>query len=434
MPEPLRVPAATEMDEASSLRPFRAAYWFGGWNGLTWMIGLGTPMVLLAEKLGATAFQVGLASAFVFLLLPVQVLSTSSLERLGYRRQMVIAWLARASFLLIPLGLALAAPEVPASWMPDALVASVFGFCLLRAFGVAAHIPWLAAILPDRARGRFFATDHAIVSAVGVGTLLLCSTLFDRLRDYDAFAIVYGLSIVGSLLAAWNLLRLPNATPPAPAPLRTLASEARRLCLRPGLFRHYLALSLLGSIVATTLGPFTIYYLKVESGFPSSQLLTFTAAQFGGMIAATWAIRRSLDVVPIRRFFQLASALVVVVNVYWWLLVSGAETLIPFLPAVYFLGGVHIGTQNAAHFTFLPALSEESRRHVTIAVFTAVLGLLAGLAPIFWGLLLKQSGPAPGIVVSRFVLFFALGIVVNALLVALFGRLPDHRAQEQRTT
>ncbi len=37
MPESLRVPAASPMDEASSLRPFRAAYWFGGFNGLTWM-------------------------------------------------------------------------------------------------------------------------------------------------------------------------------------------------------------------------------------------------------------------------------------------------------------------------------------------------------------------------------------------------------------
>ena len=189
-----------------------------------------------------------------------------------------------------------------------------------------------------------------------------------------------------------------------------------------------MVLSLLGSIVASSLGPFTIYDLKVEAGFASSRLLTFTAAQFGGMIVATWAIRRSLDVVPIRRFFQLASTLIVAVNVYWWLLVSGEGAPIPFLPAVYFLVGAQFGTQSAAHFTYLPELSEEARRPVTIAVFTAVLCLLAGLAPIAWGLLLKQSGPAPGIVVSRFALFFALGIAVNALLVALFARLPDHRA------
>ena len=62
-----------------SLRPFRAGYWFGGFNGLTWMMSLGTPMVLLIEHLGGSTIQVGMASSFVFLLLPVQVLATSTL-------------------------------------------------------------------------------------------------------------------------------------------------------------------------------------------------------------------------------------------------------------------------------------------------------------------------------------------------------------------
>ena len=136
------------------------------------MIGLGTPMVLFAEALGASALQVGLASSFLYLVLPVQVLATASLARLGYKRQMVMGWWIRALFLLVPLGLALYAPQPPASWMADLFVASVLGFCLLRAFGTAAHLPWMAAILPVEVRGRFFATDHMLTSGLGVGTLL----------------------------------------------------------------------------------------------------------------------------------------------------------------------------------------------------------------------------------------------------------------------
>ena len=84
--------------DSHSLRRFRAGYWFGGFNGLTWMMGLGTPMVLLTEQLGGSAFQVGLASSFVLLLFPVQVLATAALPRFGYQRQMVLAWAARALF------------------------------------------------------------------------------------------------------------------------------------------------------------------------------------------------------------------------------------------------------------------------------------------------------------------------------------------------
>ena len=112
------------MPARPSLRPYAAGFWFGGFNGMTWMIGLGTPMVLLAEKLHASTLQVGLATSFVFLLLPLQILATTSLPRLGYQRQMVSAWILRALFLGVPLALAVAAPATPAPWMSSLLVAS----------------------------------------------------------------------------------------------------------------------------------------------------------------------------------------------------------------------------------------------------------------------------------------------------------------------
>jgi Na+/melibiose symporter-like transporter len=410
----------------SGLRPFRAGYWFGGFNGLTWMIGLGTPMLLLAERLGASAFQVGLASSFVFLLLPVQVVATIPLRRLGYRRQMVSGWLLRALFLLVPMALAGSAPETPQPWMASALVASVFGFCLFRAFGTAAHMPWFASILPGDLRGRFFATDQAITSVVGVATLLACASLFARWPGWQSFRIVYAVAVFGSLAAVFNLLRLPPAEPPDPLPLRALLGEARRLVLRPGPFRHYLVLCLAGSLVTSSLAAFTVYYLKVEAGLASSRILVFTAAQFAGQIAGTWSIRHWIDRLPRRRLFQLAQALVACVDLYWWLFVSGAALERGLLGA-YFVFGAGIGIANATHFTYLPELTGEARRPLAIAVFTALLGLISGLAPMGWGLALGRSGPGapPGLDVERFALFFAFGSVISGLLAWRFARLPE---------
>lgn len=421
-PEPAPVPAA------AGLRPFRAGYWFGGFNGLTWMIGLGTPSVLLAERLGASAFQIGLMSAFVFLLLPLQVLSTAALHRLGYRRQMVLGWGTRALFLLVPLALAWSAPEPAVAWMPSLLVASVFGFCLCRAFGVAAHIPWLAAILPPELRGRFFATDVAIIGLVGVATLLVCAGLFAWLPGWQAFVWVYALALLGSALAVANLLRLPQAPPPLPTRVRELPGAARRLCLDPGPFRSYLGVALIGSLVTSSIPAFTAYYLKVEAGLPSSQILGFTATHFAGSIVGTWAIRRSLDRVHITRFFQTSALLIGTVQLFWLFYVAGASGLAPLLTVAYLVFGTAMGVQNAAHFTYLPEMGHEDERPVVVAVFTAVLGLLSGLAPIVWGLLLKAPGPAPGVRVGRFAVFFATGLVLSLVLVPLFGRLGDLRS------
>lgn len=412
---------------ASALAPFRPAFWFGGFNGLTWMVSLGTPMVLLAQHLGASAFQVGLASSFVFLLLPIQVISTAALPHLGFKKQMVTAWLVRSLFLVVPLALVWIEFEAPAPWMPAALVASVFGFCLCRAFGTAAHLPWIAAIVPLGLRGRFFGTEQAITSIVGVGTLLTCAALFASLPGHAAFTIVYMAAVVGAFLAAWNLTRLPDAPAPAAPPLGKMWSHAVRLCGSSGLFRHYLLLKLTGAVVTSSIAAFTAYYLKSAGQIASSEIMFLTAVAFGGQIVGTGGIRHLLDRFPLRRFFQISSAVICLVDLFWLALLSGADGLVPWLGVPYFLVGVGVGMMNVTHFTYLPELAEEAERPITMAIFTAALGLLSGVAPILWGLVLREPGPMPAMNVQAFVVFFAVGLGLNAALVLLYARLPDLR-------
>ena len=59
------------------LHRVRPALEFAFFNALTWQIAVGTPMVLFAQRLGASPFAVGLAYGFLYLLMPVQVLATS---------------------------------------------------------------------------------------------------------------------------------------------------------------------------------------------------------------------------------------------------------------------------------------------------------------------------------------------------------------------
>lgn len=414
-------------DANDSLRPFRAGYWFGGFNGLTWMMTFGTPMVLLLERLGASAFQVGLVTSSLFVLYPVQVLATATLARLGFQRQMVLAWTIRAFFLAVPLGIAVYAPEDPAPWMPGAVVAAVFGFCFFRAFGVACHVPWFAAILPDALRGRFFATEQALTSCVGVVALLGCSGLFAVLPAYSAFRVVYSVALFGSVMAVASLLRLPPGPRPPPSPVREMGPETLRLCLRAGLFRQYLVVTAVASVVGSSFVAFTIYYLKTETAISSSDILGFTAAQFGGSILANWGMRRWLDRVAIRRFLQLGTAVTALLYGYWLGVVTGHGDWLAFVLLSYFVVGLGVGVNNAAHITFLPELSPTEKRPIGVAVFGAVSGVLQGLGPILWGLVLRTRGEAPGVDERGFMLFFALGIALCTLHLWLLRTLPDTR-------
>ena len=93
------------------LAPYRAGLLFGFFNALTWQIAIGTPMVLFAERLGASSFQVGLVYSFVFLLTPVQVAATALLPHFGFKRVTLGGWGIRSFFLMVPIWLALLAPD-----------------------------------------------------------------------------------------------------------------------------------------------------------------------------------------------------------------------------------------------------------------------------------------------------------------------------------
>src|SRR5687767_1334229 len=134
-----------------ALAPFRPGLVFAFFNAMAWQIGIGTPMVLFAEQLGATPFQVALAYSFVFVLTPLQIVSTALLPRYGFKALMLGGWRTRSFFLAVPALIAVliiaGVPERP--WMIAALVWSVFFFCVFRSIGAASGNSWFYAILPE---------------------------------------------------------------------------------------------------------------------------------------------------------------------------------------------------------------------------------------------------------------------------------------------
>jgi Na+/melibiose symporter-like transporter len=311
--------------------------------------------------------------------------------------------------------------------MANALVVSVFFFCLFRSIGIASHVPWFSAIIPDALRGRYWATEGAIVSSVGVVTLLTCTALFANLSTYSAFRWVYGIAAFGSAMAVVCLLLLPAGPRPAPSPIRHMGREAVTLCFGPGLFRHYLVFALLGAFVNSSYAAFTSYYLKTEVGLASSEILSFTAVTFGGQILGAFTIRHWLDRIAIRRFFQFSNILTGAVFLFWLGVVLGEAPSIHVFAASYFAFGIAAGVSNTTHITFLPELSPVDKRPVSIAVFGAVSGIFYGLSPMIWGLALRTEGARPGVDSDNFAIFFALGIALCGAALIVLHWLPDPR-------
>jgi hypothetical protein len=411
------------------LAPFRPGLIFAFFNALAWQIGIGTPMVLFAEELGATPAQVGLAYSFVFILTPVQIVSTALLPRYGFKALMLGGWRTRSFFLAVPAVLAVIALHGgPRSWMVQALVWSVFFFCLFRSIGAASGTSWFYAIIPEAARGRYFSTDQFVSAVAGVGTLLVCAALFALLPPYPALLAQYGIALAGSTVSYYSLKRLPDAERPRSISLRTVLRDTPRYLFARSPFRTYLWLAVGCGVLATPVPPFAAYYLKVVPKLATGQIMLFEVVRYAGVMVAAWLIRRRIDDTGARPFLLLALGLYGLVAVYWWFYLENGFGGIAGVCLAYFFLGLAVATWTVANLNYLPKIVTPEERTLAVSVHGAVTAFLGGLSPVIWGFFLK-SGEAGGRGIDTAVFqWFFVSVAAGAVLLSpLLRRLPEEK-------
>lgn len=413
------------------LAPFRGGLLFGFFNAMTWQIGIGTPMVLFAEMLGATSFQVGLAYSFVFVLTPLQVISTSLLSRFGYQRVMLAGWSVRSLFLVVPLVLTfLAARLGPQAWMVQALVGSVFFFCFFRSIGAAAVIPWLYSIIPEGVRGRYFGSDQYISGVAGVGTLIVCAVLFYTLPTYLALSVEYGIAVIGSIFSFYALKSLPDGPRPDPISLAAVLRGTPRHMFAPSPFRRFLWLAVWYGVATTSIPPFVAYYLKVGPGLAAGQIMGFEVLRYCGVIVVAGLIRRRIDVTGAKPFFVVTMILYAAVAIFWLIFLQGSGQQLLGVYVAYFVLGGGAACWTIANLNYLAKVTESAERTLMVAVQGAVTACLGGMAPILWGLVLKREtvDGSAALDVGMFQWFFVSVLVSAVILSSLLAKMPEDKS------
>src|SRR6266550_94300 len=83
------------------------AFLFATFNALSFQVVLGSPMILYAKSLGASATVLGVIAGMMPLLVIFQIPAASHINRVGYRRFVLGGWSIRVFFIfamaLVPL-------------------------------------------------------------------------------------------------------------------------------------------------------------------------------------------------------------------------------------------------------------------------------------------------------------------------------------------
>jgi MFS family permease len=412
-------------DKPPILRPYLPALVFSFTNGLTWMIVLGTPMILLGEWLGASAFVIGMAYAALYLSLPLQVVCTATLHRYGYKKQMIFCWGVRALAAVVMLVMTWMAKDGPQPWMRYAYIACAWHFCLFRAAGNSSVTPWMYEFIPPEVRGRYFAIDQTVSSVCGVMILISAASLFAAFTPFSAFMLCMIISIFGAVISTLVLFTWPDCAKPAPVSLKDMARRVPKLCLKPSPFRNYLVITTLWWLAVSPLNPFSSYYLKTEGHLSQSLVILYSVYQYAGtLLGALWTSRH-LDKWGVRPFFILSLASYVILCTYWILLVLGVTTMLHFASAAFFLFGMSYAFFYAPNLKFLPQVCPVDDQPLALAVNLAATGIAAGVSPLIGGFFMRHADGTPGMLKIPFLIYLVLLLVSQIVLMAPFGRLKE---------
>lgn len=407
------------------------AFWFAGFNALSYQIVLMSPMVLYAKSLGASATVLGIVTGMMPLMVIFQIPAAYYLHRVGYRRFVLGGWSIRITFIfliaIIPL---LSFLEAPARL--SLLLLCLFCFNLSRGISSCAWLPWITSLVPEAIRGRYLTVDAAWVNCGSFLTILFAAVCLGAQPEQWRFAVLFAFSAIMGVASLYFLNRIPDAESPeqartskTPVPWREIAGY------RP--FQKLLWMIVAWSIASGGLATFTVAFMKTEAGIPDGKILLVTSSQFIGGLSSLWLLGPRLDRWGSKPILIFSFAMYLLVLAGWFgmagHLLDADLWLILLLQFLMGLGAALVGMANTKlAMTIVPPMG---RNHF-FALYSVVGNITLGLSPIFWGLFLDVLKPLRvheiGVDWTRYTVFFATVSVAFMGAILFSRRLEEPKA------
>jgi MFS family permease len=376
-----------EIKNRPSLPPgLRNAYHFSIFNALSYQIVLGSPMILYAKYLEASATVLGIVAGMMPLLVILQIPAASHISRIGYKNFVFAGWGIRVLFIFLMSLVPVTAPFLGPTSQMGLMLFLLFGFNLSRGISSAAWLPWITALVPAAVRGNFLARDAAFVNAGSFLTLVLTGLLLGTNPSPWQFTAAFAFSALSGSVSLFFLRRIPDVAPPdregggpEPVPWKEIAAYPP--------FRKLLRFNVAWSLAFGGLNVFTVAWLKSAAGFHDGTILIVTAVSYLGGLGGLALFGTRLD--------RYGSKPVLTVCILGWLGILVGWTLLsgkvlPYrLELVLGLGicmGLGFAVYTMANNRLAMAIVPEMGRNHFFALFSVVSNLVLGIGPILWGL------------------------------------------------
>lgn len=413
------------------------ANWFNLCNAIAFQITLGSPMILYAKTLGASATVLGVIAAMTPLLTICQIPAAHYLARFGYRRFVLMGWGLRTLFVFAIAAIPLLS-FLERSAKIQAVLLCLFAFNLLRGISSGAWLPWITDLIPEDVRGRFLSRDQLFTHVGSLGGVCLSAFALHGNPEPWQFAAIFLLSASGGSVSLLFLNRIPDIEQGETLRRSNVRVPWKAIITYPP-FLRLCVFNLLFVLTLGGVGVFTIAFLKSTAHLEESTILYLTSLQFIGAMLTLPFIGPILDRIGNKPIMTVGLWLLSAIVLGWVLLAArilpSSHTLIGALFFASGIAGSNFGVANVR--MTMETMPPMGRSHF-FAFFSVITSLGLGLSPLLAGIGIDWvgsfeaiSGPVHW---NKYSLFFSSVLLLLAVTLAYCRRLPEKPEYRGRTT
>ena len=360
---------------------------------MSFLVGLscldGTVLTLLAIKLGAQEFFIGLLSFILAGAILCSLPAISVMERFGKKKVLMTGFAAAAIF-IIPL---FCLPVTAERWAPYASLGILLAATLLRAVsnavGGVGWFPIIQDFVPTRITGTFFANLRTYwQSAWLVSLLLLAYFLRNDEPQWWRFQCVFAIGLIAYTVRFFIIIPM-SQKPPAdinqkrPAIIERFKTSFVDPSIRTFIFYIFFYLA-----AASMAEPFTIKLLK-DIGYGYAFILSATAACCIGAIISLRFWGKLADRFGNRSIFSISHIGMILVALMWLLVERSAfGSVLVFV--LYFVSSVFNSGNGIAQTRYMLHTVPADKQYL-MNIIQFISGAALAFGPLIAGLFLSKT-------------------------------------------
>ena len=274
---------------------------------------------------------------------------------------------------------------------------------------------WMAELVPEQIRGRYFALRNSVSSVAGIFAVLIGGWLLKTFPGTDGFTVVYIIAAATALTG--TVLLFTQYNPPVAESPHTSMLASYKQIFKDRNFMAFVRMVLFFNLALVVASPFfTVHFIEVLK-VPIDVLGYFTAAAAVTAILGNLFFGKMSDILGNRFIIRFSLLLMIIPTVL--MLFLPAQNPLPMVAAIILMQSFFMAGWNLATFNTSLSISPRGQRALYIGVYNSLNSLSAVFAPVLGGFLIdlykNNHVPVFGLSFPPTVVVFALSAILLLL-------------------